>query len=114
VGADDAFAVDLTVTLDADGPGGEPPRTKDIACATPDACFGVDADTFDPVPPQTACTEIYGGPDTVELEGHIGEVDVPATEFTRTNGCEIERFDRLTELLAELYPDYRPGAALAP
>ena len=30
--------------------------------------------------------------------------------FTRANGCEIDRFDRITPLLRELFPDYEPGA----
>ena len=114
VGADHAFAAGLTVTLDADGPGGEPPRTKQIACDTVEDCYGLEPADFDPVPPDAACTEIYGGPDRVELEGHFGGREVPATDFTRENGCEIERFDRLTELLLDVFPEYRPGAALAP
>ena len=60
-----------------------------------------------------ACTEIYGGPDEVTLEGTIGGEPVDAT-FTRANGCEIDRFDRITPLLEELFPDYKPGASLAP
>jgi hypothetical protein len=34
--------------------------------------------------------------------------------LTRANGCEIERFDRFAELLAQLFPDYEPGASLGP
>ncbi len=112
--ADHAFVVDLTVTLDPDGPGGAPELTKDVACETVEDCWGLELGDFEPVPPQTACTEIYGGPDRLEIEGHFGDEDVPATRFTRANGCEIERFERFGALLAELFPDYQPGASLAP
>ena len=61
--------------------------------------------------PGPACTEIYGGPDTLSIKGTIDGEPVDAT-FTRANGCEIERFDRFAELLKELFPDYRPGAAI--
>ena len=66
-----------------------------------------------PQRPQTPCTEIYGGPDEVALEGTIGGEPV-STTLTRANGCEIDRFDRITPLLEELFPDHKPGASLAP
>ena len=73
----------------------------------------IDVDALDPVSPDTACTEIFGGPDTASLQGTIEgeEVDV---DLTRANGCEIERFDAAVPLLQALYPDYEPGGSLAP
>jgi hypothetical protein len=112
--SDDAAAVDLAVTLDVDGPGGEPPQSANVTCQSVDDCFGLEVADFEPVPPATACTQIFGGPDRAELEGRFGDEEIPATEFTRENGCEIERFDRLSALLGDLFPDYRPGASLAP
>ncbi len=111
----------LTVTLDPDGPDGpEKEMTeKDVSCedgsddAACDAIAELDVAALDPVSPDTACTEIFGGPDTASLKGIIEgeEVDV---ELTRANGCEIERFDAAVPLLQALYPDYEPGGSLAP
>ena len=84
--------------------------SDDAACQ---AIAGIDVDALGPVSPDTACTEIFGGPDTASLEGTIeGEnVDV---DLSRANGCEIERFDAAVPLLQALYPDYEPGGSLAP
>lgn len=104
----------LTITLDVDGPGGEDSETRDVACeagADESACAGLDLDTFAPVPADTACTEIYGGPDEVEVTGTVAGSPVEAL-LTRGNGCEIERFERLLPLLEELFPEYLPGSAL--
>ena len=62
---------------------------------------------------QTPCTEIFGGPDIATIQGTLRGEPVEA-ELTRANGCEIERFDRFTPMLRELFPGYRPGSALAP
>jgi hypothetical protein len=109
-------ATELTVTLDPDGPGGEKAMTESASCeagADGSPCASLTAADMAPTPPATACTEIYGGPDEATLEGTIGGEPVTAT-FTRANGCEIERFDRITPLLRELFPGYRPGAAISP
>ena len=70
-------------------------------------------DDLEPVPDNVACTEIYGGPDVLTVEGLL-EGDEVRAEFTRANGCEIERFDRWVPLLQEVFPGYEPGAQLAP
>jgi len=118
----DAFAdgdSSLTVTLDPDGPDGpEEQRTEDVSCedgADDEVCqavAGLDAEALAPVSSDTACTEIFGGPDTASLEGIIEgeEVDV---DLSRANGCEIERFEAATPLLQALFPDYVPGGAIA-
>ena len=109
----------LTVTLDPDGPDGkEPEMTEEVSCddSSDDAvCLAVaeiDVDALGPVSPDTACTELFGGPDIVSLEGTIEGEDVDV-DLTRANGCEIERFDAAVPLLQALYPDYEPGASLA-
>jgi hypothetical protein len=52
-------------------------------------------------PPQDqVCTEIYGGDDTAEIEGTIGDRSVD-TVADRTNGCAIDTWD---ELLAPILP----------
>jgi hypothetical protein len=49
--------------------------------------------TLRPVPPDTACTEIYGGPAVVYVTGWIEGRRVWA-KLRRDNGCEIDRWDR--------------------
>jgi hypothetical protein len=60
----------------------------------------VDGDVFEPVPEDTACTEIFGGPQRAEITGTLGGKRVDAT-FTRANGCEIERWDALGAVLPD-------------
>ena len=49
---------------------------------------------FAPVPRNVACTEIYGGPQVASVFGRTAGKDFNAT-FTRTDGCEITRWDRV-------------------
>jgi Subtilisin inhibitor-like len=51
------------------------------------------ADPFVPTPPDAVCTAIYGGPVVAEVEGLYRGETVDA-RFTRTDGCEIARWDR--------------------
>ena len=115
-GADAGGATELTVTLDADGPGAEEPKSESVSCeagADSSPCATLTAADVEPVGADTPCTEIYGGPDEATVEGTIAGEPVNAT-LTRANGCEIERFDRFTPLLQELFPGYTPGASLVP
>jgi hypothetical protein len=114
-GASDG-GIELNVTLDADGKGGDPERFARISCeppACPAGAADLTADDFEPVAPDVACTEIYGGPDRVTIAGTLDGETVEA-ELTRANGCEIERFDRFDQLLRSVFPGYEPGASLAP
>ena len=107
-------AIDLTVTLDADGEGREPPATETVSCSPPDCpagAAGLTAEDFKPIAPDVACTEIYGGPDTATVEGTLDGEPVEA-QLTRANGCEIDRFDRFNALITGLFPDYEPGASI--
>jgi hypothetical protein len=110
---------ELTFTLDADGPGGEPAQTAEVVCQRiggSDFCpdlEGITAADFEPVSPQTACTEIFGGPDTLRVEGTLDGDPVDAT-FTRANGCEIDRFESFVPLLRARFPGYQPGSAIGP
>ena len=47
---------------------------------------------------QRVCTQIYGGPETARVTGTIDGEKVDR-RFTRTNGCEIDDFNRAGELL---------------
>ena len=44
------------------------------------------------------CTEIYGGPQKARVVGTVAGRRIWAT-FTRTNGCEIERWSRISPWL---------------
>ena len=49
---------------------------------------------FAPVPKSAACTLIYGGPQTAEVGGTFKGRPVKA-HFSRGNGCEIARWNRV-------------------
>lgn len=108
---------ELSVALHPEGRDGRPSRTAEVRCpddrADQGVCEAVDAlpeNAAAPVPPGAICTQIYGGPDVVRIEGTLRGEEVD-TELTRANGCEIERFDRFRPLLRALFEGYRPGRA---
>lgn len=49
--------------------------------------------------PDEVCTQIYGGPERITVTGTVEGGPVRA-EVTRTNGCEIARYDLLSKALA--------------
>jgi Subtilisin inhibitor-like len=53
---------------------------------------------FAPVPPDVACSEIFGGPQTALVTGRFRGRRVNA-RFNRRNGCEIARWNRVQFLL---------------
>ncbi len=107
-GADTTATTDLTVVVKA-GPG-KAERTYTLGCDPargdhPDpeaACRVLDelAKPFAPVPREAMCTEIYGGPQTAKVTGTFRGEQVNA-DFSRTNGCEIDRWDKHLALLVE-------------
>lgn len=58
-------------------------------------------DPFAPVPPNSICTMIYGGPATAHVTGTWAGRPVDAT-YDRSNGCEISRWNRMVPLLPDL------------
>lgn len=58
-------------------------------------------DPFQPVPPGSVCTMIYGGPQRANVVGIVHGKPV-AARFDRTNGCEIARWDALVPVLPEV------------
>jgi hypothetical protein len=80
-------------TLRCDPAGGTLPR-RFGACAR---LSRLAEDAFAPTPPATVCTQIYGGPQVAVVRGLFRGRRVWAT-FTRRNGCEIGRWDRLSFL----------------
>jgi hypothetical protein len=94
---------DLTVTYWPTGRGGEA-RTATLTCdpdggSHPDPVSACDAlleheEALEPVAGDVACTQIYGGDQVATLSG----AGVNAS-FSRANGCEISRWDKLAPLL---------------
>jgi hypothetical protein len=80
-------------TLRCDPPGGTLPA-RSTACrrlsSTPD-------DPFAPVPREAVCTLIYGGPQEALVTGTFRGRRV-WTRFTRQNGCQIQRWNRVAYL----------------
>src|SRR5262249_52334124 len=54
-------------------------------------------DPFAPVRPNSLCTEIYGGPQVALVRGMILGRRISAS-FTRTDGCQIARWNRVAFL----------------
>jgi hypothetical protein len=90
----------LTVTYWAD-----PSTSSAPTVTTVTAAGSATAATFDPVPADQACTQIYGGPEKATVKGTLNGVPVDGT-FTRANGCEIARWDTMVQL--KILP---PGSA---
>ena len=79
-----------TWTLRCDPPGGSLPR----AAA---ACGRLSANALQPLPADTICTQIYGGPQQARVRGSFRGRAVDS-RFSRENGCEIHRWDELRYL----------------
>jgi hypothetical protein len=83
-----------TWTLRCNPPRGSLPR-KAVACRRL-AAGG--PKLFAPLPPNIVCTEIYGGPQKARVVGTVAGKRIWTT-FTRTNGCEIGRWNRVSPWL---------------
>ena len=103
----DPPATVLTVTFWPEGRTG-PAQEAELTC-DPDggthpqpaqACKALrgNADALAPLPPDSICTQIYGGPEEAEITGTLDGEQIQAT-FSRQNGCEIDRWDRLASVL---------------
>jgi hypothetical protein len=99
----------LRVSYWEDGSGGAPDSVWTLRCnpaggslARPArACKKLAAGgvkLFASFPPDTACTEIYGGPQRARIVGTVAGKRVWTT-LTRTNGCEISRWARVSPWL---------------
>jgi hypothetical protein len=87
-----ASATNLTVTYWADPSTSAAPTVTTVTSAP-----GATAKDFAPVPAGSACTMIYGGPNKATVKGTLDGAAVDAT-FTRSDGCEIGRWDRMADL----------------
>ncbi|MFJ9633148.1 SSI family serine proteinase inhibitor [Streptomyces sp. NPDC101175] len=81
------------------GGGTHPDVTGACAAVGRDTRWG--KDPFAPVPPDSMCTMIYGGPATAHVTGTWAGRPVDTT-FDRSNGCEISRWNRMVPLLPDL------------
>ena len=91
---DDGTGAKTTWTLTCDPVGGTHP---DAAAA----CTVLAAKGSQALPPKrkdVACTQVYGGPETAMIRGTWQGRQVFST-FSRTDGCEISRWDMLRGLL---------------
>lgn len=77
-------------------------RVTDLGCPSGDQrCARVVALLPELRPdPDEVCTQIYGGPERMIVEGVVGGEPVRA-EVTRTDGCEIARYDRLSAAIRD-------------
>jgi subtilisin inhibitor-like len=97
----------LNITVWPNGQGEPGKRTYSLRCAPvggtlpnrATACTRLARMTrpFAPTPKNVACTDIYGGPQQAVVTGRLRGYAVRAT-FSRTNGCEIGRWNRVSFL----------------
>jgi hypothetical protein len=78
------------MTLKCDPAGGSQPQPAQ-ACAV---LAKAGARVFKPVPKSQVCSMLYGGPQTATVTGTYEGKAVDAT-FKRTNGCEVDRWEKL-------------------
>ncbi len=87
-------APSVTWTVRCDPPAGTHPDPA-AAC---DALNAAEMSLFEPAAAGVGCTEIFGGPERVDVKGTLRGKPIEAT-FTRRNGCEIKRWNGLGGLI---------------
>jgi hypothetical protein len=106
-----AGGTELTVTVRPDR--SAQPRVEEIECpphARRATCIRLEEtqlENFAAVPPDVACTAIYGGPATATVRGRLRGHPLDAG-FTLRNGCEIARWERFAWLIGDA-----PGTSAA-
>lgn len=104
--SDPPSEITITVTVDRDAA----PTTWRLRCdpfggdhPNPTAaCLALNSTEypFAPVPADRMCAQIYGGPHTAIIAGTWHGQQVHA-EYNRTDGCEIERWDKLADVFGQ-------------
>jgi hypothetical protein len=97
-----AKATPVVMQLTCDPAGGDHPRAAE-ACGRLDAARQSGSDPFAKPAPDEICTFIYGGPQTATVAGTWNGEDVDA-KFSRTNGCEVSRWDAIEPVLSPTAP----------
>ena len=82
-----------TLTLSCDPSGG----THQSPAAACEQLYALD-EPFAPPPADEMCTELYGGPEEALITGTYRGEPV-SYKLARTNGCEIDRYEKLSFLL---------------
>lgn len=106
----------LEITVWPKGEGSGSPLRTTLSCdpasgdvADPEAgCAAIaakGASLFEPTPAGRSCTELYGGPQEARVTGSVFGQGVNS-RFSRTDGCEIARWDAITSLVP--VPDWKP------
>lgn len=95
----DASGAVTTYTLVCDPPGGSHPDPTAACAALAEVLASPGDDPFRPTPPDTICTQQFGGPETASIAGRLDGRDVRASLSLR-DGCEIDRWTRLGGLLS--------------
>lgn len=105
-GGSDELA-NFVVTVDPDGTGSEAAKELQVSCKAPtdsDLCGAAaglsDADLA-PTKADVACTQQFGGPETATIKGTLRGEPVDAS-FSRSDGCEIARWDKVSPLLNQV------------
>ena len=104
----------LTITYWPDGKGKGPQQQFNLSCdpavgnvADPiAACADLNGSAraaLDPTPLSAMCTELYGGPAEATIVGTV-DGDVVNARLSRSNGCEIGRWQALSALLPMFQP----------
>lgn len=97
IAVDDGNGTQNTWTLRCD-PDGDPADgdhpDAEAACA---ALAADSASAFELPAGDQMCTEQYGGPQTATIEGTV-DGDPVVAEFSRTDGCEISRWEALADV----------------
>ena len=97
----------LAVRVDDDGNGPHQARTAQLDCASSAqsaTCATISKlkpSELAATPADTACTQIYGGPETASIRGTLNGQQIDAA-FKRTDGCEIARWKAVAPLLDEV------------
>ncbi|GAA2383390.1 hypothetical protein GCM10010420_01810 [Streptomyces glaucosporus] len=89
-----------TYTLECRPAGGSHPDPL-AACGALDRASRGPGDPWAPVPGDSVCAQVYGGPATARVTGRWRGSPVEAV-FDRTDGCEIARWDALVPALPGL------------
>ena len=91
---DDGAGQRTTWTLTCDPAGGTHPDPE-AACA---ALVGNGDRALPPKRKDVVCSQVYGGPQTATIQG-TWQGRTVRSSFSRTDGCEISRWDQLKGLL---------------
>ena len=100
-----APATQLTVRVDPDGDGPDRARQSRISCHVEsqdrmcDVAAKLRPADFEPTPDDVACTQLFGGPQTATISGTLEREQVDG-RFSRHDGCEIARWEKVAALLA--------------